>query len=91
MVFSDAAMRAAPLGGGDSAKMWSQGGHMWVEVEGAQLSDAPRFDVLARPSCKIRRVSRASFAADTLEARGAPDHAFVARRLYEARVGTPML
>ena len=47
MVFSHAALQNAPLGGGGSDKVCSLGGHLLVEVEGAQLSDAPRFDVLA--------------------------------------------
>ena len=64
---------------------------MLVEVEGAQLSGALRCNVLARPSRKIRRVCRSSFAAETLEAFASADHAFVARKLYEEMFGAPML
>ena len=81
MVFSDAPLQDTPLGSGDLAKVGSRGGHKLVEVEGAQLSGGLRCNVLARPSRKIRRVCRSSFAAETLEAFASADHAFVARKL----------
>ena len=89
VVFTDAALQNAPDAEDPAVKVWSQGGHVVMEVEtrDGSLVERPKFNVLAWSSRKIRRVCRSSFAAEALEACAAADMAVVSRVLWQEFTG----
>ena len=60
---------------------------MEVETRDGSLVERPKFSVLSRPSRKIRRMCRSSFAAEALEACAAADMAAVSRALWQEFTG----
>ena len=81
MLYTDAALEDAPDADDHAVKAWSRGEHvvMGVETRGGSLGGRPQFNVLGRPSRKMRRVCRSSHAAVAFEACDAIDMAAVSR------------